>query len=128
MYDLGEYEQSLEYYEKALENIEDNPITFINKANVLFRLKKFNDVDEAYDKAYQIDVKDEDGNIDEERNNQKNIHVLLQKGATLSYIGKCNDAIDKYDIALKIDPKNIDLLLHKGTALLKLKKYDDAGK
>jgi len=52
-----------------------------------------------------------------------NVHILIDKGATLQNIGKLKLAIRSYDKALKISPENIDALLNKGSTLHSDEKY-----
>ena len=52
-----------------------------------------------------------------------NVHILIDKGATLQNIGKLKLAIRSYDKVLKISPENIDALLNKGSTLHSDEKY-----
>ncbi|MHC1597395.1 MAG: protein kinase domain-containing protein, partial [Methermicoccaceae archaeon] len=51
---------------------------------------------------------------------------LLKKGIALAKRGRYEDAIECYDKALKIDPKDADAWKKKGNALDELGRYEDA--
>ena len=50
------------------------------------------------------------------------------KEYTLIALNKFNEAIEAYDKAIEIDPKNLEAWNNKGIALNELNKYDEAHK
>lgn len=54
------------------------------------------------------------------------IDDLVSEGIKLHDKGKYQDALDKYDEALKLDPSNSTVLFEKSYSLMMLKKYDEA--
>ena len=49
--------------------------------------------------------------------------TLLEKGIALQRLGQYNESIGYYDMALAIDPNNVNALHNKGFALYNLGKY-----
>jgi tetratricopeptide (TPR) repeat protein len=54
----GVMEQAIEYYDKALDIDPKNADVLINKGEVLYQSKKYNEAIECYDKALAIDPND----------------------------------------------------------------------
>ena len=57
---------------------------------------------------------------------QNDVHLLSVMGAMLANQGLSDEAIEWYDKALKLDPKNVDILFEKGVALYNLAKFTKA--
>jgi tetratricopeptide (TPR) repeat protein len=55
-----------------------------------------------------------------------NFQPLLNKGTTLSKLGRYEEAISYYDKVLAIKPDNVDALNNKGNALNSLNRYEEA--
>ena len=55
-----------------------------------------------------------------------NVEDLLSKGKLLLEEKKYEDALEIFEEALKLDPKNPDLLNQKGVALRSLGRYNEA--
>ena len=54
------------------------------------------------------------------------VNDLLNKGVSLAMLGRPEEAIEFYDNALKINPRDADAWANKGTALRRLKKLEQA--
>src|SRR6476660_1057256 len=83
-----EYNEAIEYYDKALEIDPKHVGALNNTGKVLDNLGKYNEAIVYYDKALQIDPKYAD--------------ALNSKGNVLGKLGKYNEAIEYYDKALQI--------------------------
>jgi tetratricopeptide (TPR) repeat protein len=112
LYSLGQYQEAITWYDKAL-SIDPNNIEALNyKGVALSNLGKNEEAINWYDKALAIDP--------------NNVNVLNNKGVALSNLGKNEEAINWYDKALSIDPNNIEALNYKGIALSNLGKNEEA--
>jgi len=58
--------------------------------------------------------------------NEMKITALIGKGSVLNAIGEYDDAIQHYDLALEIEPDNLDLLKKKAFTLAQLGLLDEA--
>ena len=56
------------------------------------------------------------------------VKQLVQQGTALHDAGKYNEAISKYDEALAIDPRNMDVQYEKSYSLYVAKRYDESRK
>ncbi len=54
------------------------------------------------------------------------ITALIGKGSVLISMGEYDNAIQHYDLALEIDPDNVDLLKRKAFTLAQLGLLDEA--
>ena len=112
LFDQGNYENAITYYDKAL-NINSTDINVLyNKALALDSLGRLNDAIVYYDKALAINPNDTDS--------------LNNKGLDLDVLGKHGEAITYYDKILTINPVDTDALYNKGIALDNLGKHDEA--
>jgi len=58
----------------------------------------------------------------------EDVKKILQEGTVLHDAGKYNEAIAKYDEALAIDPRNMDVQYEKSYTLYVAKRYDESKK
>jgi len=146
---LGNADEALIYYDKALEVYPDFVLVHYNKANLLMNLSRNEEALYHYDKAIQIDrycvdayiekaellckmekyadalkVLDNILNIVEASDirdrNEKICTLLKCKGEAFHIMGKFNEAIECYDKALAVDKDRADVLVKKGEAYNRL--------
>jgi tetratricopeptide (TPR) repeat protein len=107
-----EYNEAIEYYDKALKIEYNNFDLWFNKGYSLNRLGKHEEAIECYDKAIKINPNDAD--------------AWTNKSAALNSLGKYQEAIESCDKAIKINPNDALAWSNKGSALVKLGKYNEA--
>ncbi|MEQ8225750.1 MAG: tetratricopeptide repeat protein, partial [Candidatus Eremiobacterota bacterium] len=56
----------------------------------------------------------------------KSLNEWIENGMNLCCEGRYEEAVKCYDKALEINPKNIDVLTKKGTALIDLEDYEES--
>jgi tetratricopeptide (TPR) repeat protein len=111
-FQLGRYEEALEYYDKALE-IDSEYVSGYNlKGVVLDRLKRYNEALTCYNRALELD--------------QNYIEAWHNKGLTLTKLDRKEEAIESFDNALKIDNTYSFAWYNKGTVLEKLGRLQEA--
>ena len=114
-----------------------------HKGWALQELKKYDEAIECWNKSIQID--DNNNHVNEwNKDTQIIIHhnlkgrpeitifnrifaeKLITKGTAYNFLGKYEQAIEYYNKALEIDPKNGMIWTKKGVALNNLGRYDEA--
>jgi len=111
-YNLGETQEALFYFDKALE-IEPNHVKALtNKGGALSTLGKHEEAISYFDKALQIDP--------------NYVDALSNKGGALGSLGEFDDAIKYIDQALEIEPNNIDALKNKAAVFIDQGNFNDA--
>jgi tetratricopeptide (TPR) repeat protein len=111
-FQLGKYEEALEYYDKALE-IDSEYVSGYNlKGVVLDRLKRYNEALTCYNRALELD--------------QNYIHAWHNKGLTLAKLDRKEQALESFDNALKIDNTYGFSWYSKGTVLEQLGRLPEA--
>jgi tetratricopeptide (TPR) repeat protein len=143
LYELKKYEESLECCNKALK-VDPNDIdAWTHKGWALQELKKYDEAIECWNKSIQID--DNNNHVNEwNKDTQTIIHhnlkgrsetaifnrifaeKLINKGTAYNFLKKYDLAIECFNKALEIDPKNGVLWNKKGFALGNLGKYEEA--
>jgi len=88
----GEYEKSIEYFDKILEQEPSNIDAQINKGAALIELEKYQEAILGYDKVLE--------------NDPKNFRALNNKGFALTKLEKYDEAIANFEQVLEIDPLN----------------------
>lgn len=146
LYKLGKFEESIKYYDKALEIDPINLLTLIIKGVSFHQLGKFDEAIKYYSKALEVDSKNatilnnmgsslhELGKIEESIKfyvkaleiNPKNQGTLKNIGASFQSLEKYGEAIKYFDKALELNPKNEDILNLKGVSLNEINKFDEA--
>lgn len=105
-YSLSEsqkFEESLIYYDKALEIDNSSIITLFNKADTLYRFEKYQKALVCYDDILKI--------------KPKSIRTIYKKGLTLQSLEKHDNALTCFKNILKFDPENTMALNCKGIEL-----------
>ncbi|KAL4506438.1 hypothetical protein ABPG72_000009 [Tetrahymena utriculariae] len=111
-FDLGLFDQSLQYYSKALEI---NPSLFnlyVKKSEILSKIGQINEALEQLDKAIQINPNQQEG--------------YLKKGLLLKQIKQFEQALICFDLTLKINQKNYEANFYKGQILNNQGKLQEA--
>jgi tetratricopeptide (TPR) repeat protein len=112
LYNLGNYSQAIQYYDKALAMDPHSSYALINKGVALDNLEKYTGALRYLDKALAIDP--------------RNVRALNGKGVALYGLGNYTGAIEYYDKALVIDPRNVKAIYNKGWTLGVLGNYTGA--
>jgi len=113
LYDQGQYEESIWWYDQAISLNPTNIGVLYNKANVMVKLGKYDDALQLYDKVLGIDP--------------KHVSALYNKANLLVKIEKYLEAISCYEKVVQIDPTNIPALYNKRIALEKVGKHYGIG-
>jgi tetratricopeptide (TPR) repeat protein len=112
LFNLGKYNESIAYFDKALAINPEDFHALYSKGAALLALGKYNESIAYFDKALAI--------------NPKDFYALYSKGAALLALGKYNESIAYFDKALAINPKDFYALYNKGVSLGKIGKYDES--
>lgn len=143
---LGELEEAIKWFDRAIIANNQNTRIMNKKASVLVKLKKFNEAIECYDKVLKIEVDNEEayhfkavllgeiGKVEEAFETIAAGEALLGERMTLCYdkaillekqknFEKALECVDK---AISLDETNVLLLLKKGSLLTLLKQIDEA--
>jgi len=110
-YSLSEshkYEESMIYYDKALEINPSSIITLFNKASTLFQFEKYEKAIACYEDILKT--------------KPKSIITIYKKGITLQVLEKYDDALTCFENILKMDSENIMALNCKGIELGRMGK------
>ena len=107
LYTLGQYQEAITWYDKALALDSNDIDTLKNKGDSLYALGRYQEAITWYDKALALD--------------SSYVDVLYYKGNSLYALGQYQEAITWYDEALSIEPDNGDILKYKNAALNELK-------
>jgi tetratricopeptide (TPR) repeat protein len=111
---LGEYNESISAYNKAIELNQSLAVAWKQKGNAFLNLTKYYESLKCYDNAIKLDP-----NYASAWNN---------KGVTLKNIGEYDAAINAWNKAIELDPKDAQYWYNKGIALNEYGKYDEAAK
>ncbi len=115
LHDKGKYAEALVAYEKAIHLDSTNIFAFAEKAYSLIALNKNNEAIEACHKAINIDSVSKQLRI-----------VYVTYGNALDKLKKPNEAIEKYNIGLRLFPNFHLLHYNKAITLFNQKKYNEA--
>ncbi|MGB6533116.1 MAG: tetratricopeptide repeat protein [Candidatus Nitrosopolaris sp.] len=113
LFNLGKYNESIAYFDKALAINPEDFHALYSKGAALLALGKYNECIAYFDKALAI--------------NPKDFYALYNKGVSLGKIGKYNESIAYFDKALAIDPVNTYALSGKKLDLAALIKTNIIG-
>ncbi len=112
LFELKEYNHSIEKWKKAI-NLNSNYFQASeNLANAFLKLKKYHDALEYFNKAINI--------------NPKAFQVYNNMGNTLTKLNKFKEALDFYNKAINIKPDDIYGHIFKGHVLTELGKFGEA--
>ena len=144
LYYLNRYEESIEYYSKA---IEVNPIyekAFINKGIILAKLMAFDEALYSFNMALEINDKSEIcyfniGIIYSKLERYEDALFYFNKASELGYdyaylnvaivlekLGKIDEAFKLYNKAMEINKSLEIVYLNKASLLINIKKYKEA--
>ena len=115
LHDQGKYNEALIAYEKAIHLDSTNIIAFAEKAYSLVAIKKYDAAIDACINAINIDPVSRQLKI-----------VYATFGNALDKLNKPNEAIQKYNIGLRLFPNFYLLHYNKAITLYTQKKDDDA--
>jgi tetratricopeptide (TPR) repeat protein len=109
LYELHEYEEALEKFDKGLEiNLEDADI-WRYKGSILYKLSRYEEALEAFDRSLEI--------------NPKDAKTWSFKGSALYMLDRPEEALKAFDIALQRNPNILEAWFNKGSILFGLGKY-----
>ena len=118
---MGKYNESISYFDKALNINPKSFDTLYKKGVALLNLKEYNQSISYFDKALSINPKSAAlPNLNEYG------YLLYNKGFDLLNLGKYNESISYFDKALSILPNYTNSLIGKGIGLFKLGKYNES--
>jgi superkiller protein 3 len=152
--ELGEYNQSISAFDRALQIDPHASDAYLGKANALLALGKSKEALVAYDRALEIDSnlslawygkgealraqgKYEDAIGAYERaielNSRQPQYALIGKGMALDNLGRHEDALkaynqslDNYNQIVKSNPRNAEVQKYQGDALRGLGRYNES--
>ena len=107
-----ELEKALVDCNKKIEQDPNKSTLWIQSGNILKKLERFSEADEAYEKASSLDT--------------ENYLLRIKQGDALEEAGKYNQALIAYDQALVLEEKDYKIWLKRGRTLAKSKKYREA--
>src|SRR5437660_2234444 len=99
LFDKGQYQDAVFYYDKAITINPTNINALYNKALALDRLGKVNEAILSYDKVLTISPNDTD--------------TLNNEGLDLTLLGRYNDSLSFFNKLLAINPVDTDALYNK---------------
>ncbi|KZL92993.1 tetratricopeptide repeat protein [Clostridium magnum] len=112
MYKVGNYENSIKYFDKAIAIDKRNYTAYYAKGEALDKLRRYDEAIQYYDKAISLKP-----NIDALHNS---------KGLTLYNEKKYDDAILEYNKAIELNSKAYASYYNRGLAYSKLGKNENA--
>ena len=112
LFELKEYNYSIEKWKKAIDLNSNYFRAYENLANAFLNLKKYHDALEYFNKAIKI--------------NPEAFHVYNNIGNTLTKLNKFREALDFYNKAINIRPDDIYGHIFKGHTLTELGKFTEA--
>ncbi|WP_017656088.1 serine/threonine-protein kinase [Fortiea contorta] len=143
---LEKYEEAIVVYDRALNIDEKNDFTWYLRGQSLHALKKYKEATQSFDKALEIDNQYQDawiskgyslflsGKHDEGIEavgkaiaiNDSYVNAWLAQGDLLSVKGRHEGSLAAYEKVITLDAKNADAWRGKSSALVKLRRLDEA--
>jgi tetratricopeptide (TPR) repeat protein len=142
---LGKYDQAIECFDKAININANDAKIWRGKGSVLARLGKYELAIGCYAKGLEIDPSDAGLLKSEgtcfyymEKYQQaldcfekaleigQDENTLIGKARILRKLGLYCQAIEAYDMAIKLNPNNVETYLGKGEALRELENYEES--
>lgn len=108
----GKYYQAIGCYDKLLKLDENNVNILLNKAEILFILKRYKDSINVFNLVLQLD--------------SNNIDALMYLGVIYQIFNNFDEALLNFDRILKIDSSFHNALIYKAQLLVDLHRYDEA--
>jgi tetratricopeptide (TPR) repeat protein len=112
LHNQGKYQESIEFYDKAIEYDPKSSLAYANKCNNLIKIKKYEEALHVCDKAIEY--------------NPKLAAVYNDKGVALYELGKNEEAIEYYNKAIELDLKSSLTYINKCIVLNKIGRYEEA--
>jgi tetratricopeptide (TPR) repeat protein len=112
LFELGDYEQAITSYKKALEIKPNYYEAWVTRGVALFRLEKYKEAIASYEKALEIEF--------------NCYHAWAMRGDALLNLGEYEMTITSYSLALEIEPENYHAWANRGDALFRLGRYEEA--
>lgn len=116
-YQIGEYENAIDYYSRSMAAGPTNGLTYLLRANVLSALGKHDEAVSDYDRASDDGVVLSLGIQDV---------VLYNRGNSKAELGDHQGAIEDYTEAIRGNPSNAQFYYNRGNAYLDLYRFQDA--
>jgi tetratricopeptide (TPR) repeat protein len=113
----GNIKEAIKYYDKALAIQPNNTDLLVTKGDALSKLRNYTGAIKYYNKVLAAYP-----------NSRGSTGLIEGIGNDLYDLGKYEEAIRSYDIALARQPNNPDLLINKGNALFHVENYSGAVK
>ncbi|MCK9441254.1 MAG: tetratricopeptide repeat protein, partial [Methanothrix sp.] len=110
--DLGQFENALESYKRALEINPRSIKALKNRANVFFRIGRYEEAIDDFRKALEI--------------NPQLIDAWHGMGNAMSKLGRYKEAVSAYERTLKVNRSFIDAWVGRGVALGNMARYQEA--
>lgn len=150
VYDLhGELEQAREAFEAAVDLDAGGPLQHYNLGAVLERLGREQDAEGCYRRANECDqgsgamyeasaalgaLLRRQGRLEEAEqvydqyllDDPINVEILVEHGICLSDLDRLDDAIDRFDFALSLEPEHAGAQYNKAITLYRLGRYEQA--
>ena len=114
-YSLGQFENAIKYFDRVIELDPSNQIAVLDKGNVLFRLKKYNEASECYDKALSIS----------DQHSTDYSDSWLGKGNILYELEREQEALECYEKSIELHPESIDSWIGKLRVLAMFLRVDE---
>ncbi|CAD8179783.1 unnamed protein product [Paramecium pentaurelia] len=112
LYQMQNYKEAIDYYNKVINIPKDHAFAYFNKGIALQKLSNFKDALINYNKALNITSQ-----IDE---------IYIYKGYALNQLKRLEEAIECYDRAIEINVNNDEAYYNKGRALDQLGRHFEA--
>ena len=107
-----ELEEKLSSCNEKIEKDENNVELWRKKADLLKKIGRSEEADEAYERASLLAP--------------TNYEIRIEQGNALELFGRHEEAVDAYDKALELEKENYTVWWKKGQALVVVEKYDEA--
>jgi tetratricopeptide (TPR) repeat protein len=109
-YEKGDYEQALQWFEKALSSDPGDFDSLVGKADSLYRLGRYEDASVSYENALKIEPADFDS--------------WMGKGSSLYNLGLYTESLTAFEKAIEIKPENSYAWYDRGNAFYRLGDYE----
>ncbi|EDX73566.1 tetratricopeptide repeat domain protein [Coleofasciculus chthonoplastes PCC 7420] len=111
-FQLGQFEQAIASYDKALQIKPDDHNAWYNRGTALLNIGEYEEAIASFEKALQF--------------KPDSYEAWLNRGLALAKLGEYEEAITFFDKAIQIKPDSYEAWLNRGLALAKLGEYEEA--